>query len=99
MWDMDEVTAADTILTNSGQLPGHMNHPGAGMNMLFAAVLPALHATMGVPDLTVGQLNAAPDPLLAAAAQNRCAAAVQCGCGMGDCAAAVGCPVAVVWVG
>ncbi len=33
VWDMDYITALDTVLIQSGLLPDHICHPGFGMNL------------------------------------------------------------------
>lgn len=37
IYDMDQVTAVDTVLINSGSLPDHINHTGFGMYLLLSA--------------------------------------------------------------
>jgi len=61
VWDMDYVTAVDTVLIQSGLRPDHICHPGFGMNLLlfFSEKIAHLFGTLSVLDLEelAGSLN------------------------------------------
>lgn len=43
-WDLDQITAIDSLLTQDGRLPVHVNHPGFGMYLMFKFTHGLAHA-------------------------------------------------------
>ena len=63
IWDMDQVTAVDTVLINSGSLPDHFNHPSFGMYLALSFSSRAARACSWVSTATLGDLDASLNPL------------------------------------
>jgi len=61
IWDMDHITALDTVLIQSGLRPDQICHPGFGMNLLlfFSEKIAHLFGVLSVLDLEelAGSLN------------------------------------------
>lgn len=62
-WDMDQVTAVDLLLLNSGHMPDHIHHPGGAMYWLQNSLLTLYHQFGWISVRTLDGLAAAVNPV------------------------------------
>lgn len=67
IWDMDHITALDTVLIQSGLRPDHICHPGFGMNLLLFFSEKIAHLFGVVSALDLEELAGSINPLAAMA--------------------------------
>ena len=67
MWDMDLTAIQDILLVQSGRLPGHFNHPGSTINLVFEWTQWLAHQFGAVSFLDLKDLQLSGSPITGAA--------------------------------
>lgn len=64
IWDMDCITAVDTVLIQSGELPDHIHHTGFGMYLPMVFTEKIAHAFGSLSAITLEELDNSLNPVV-----------------------------------
>lgn len=62
IWDMDQISALDTLLIGSGQIPDHLNHTGFGMYLIQSLSARLAHGLHLLSTISLADMNASLNP-------------------------------------